>query len=131
MIYKKKSTIVEAVLWDGTNKKEVLELVRDQGIYNFNRNSWFLRSIGEEAIVGEYIIRELKGEIYKESKEEFNKKYKRDVDELLDLKTRLKNFILYLKGIRETQNNNSLLLYIEEYLKGMIEWVKKQWKLRN
>lgn len=125
MLYKKKSIIVEAVLWDGTNKKEVLELVREHGIYNFNRNSWFLIGIGKEAVVGEYIIRELKGGIYKESKEEFGERYeeyKRDADGSLDLNTRLKNLIVHLKEIRETQNNgNSLLLYIEEYLKGMIE----------
>lgn len=122
MLYKKKSIMVEAILWDGTNKKEVLELVRDQGIYNFNRNSWFLIGIGKEAVVGEYIIRELKGGIYKESKEEFSERYEEYKRDALDLETRLKNLILHLKEIRETQNNdNSLLLYIEEYLKGMIE----------
>lgn len=79
MKYRKKPVIIEAIIWNGTNLKEVMEFIGSEFMYDENSNyitnkfiyykptkKLFINTLeGKmEVAKGDYIIKGIKGEFY-------------------------------------------------------------------
>ncbi len=83
--YRKRPVIVEAVQWDGTNNEEVLKLCPKAFILHNNLIAYMRIPTLEGvmyALVGDYIIKGIKGEFYPCKSDIFKETYEEVNDEL-------------------------------------------------
>lgn len=75
--YRKKSVVVFAVVWTGHNISEVIEDIGKENIYHTKKNGLEVKSkYGLQKVeVGDYLVKDFRGEVCRVSKEEFFKDY--------------------------------------------------------
>ena len=67
---------IEAIQWNGTNDKEVLEFVKNKHYISFDGDLFLITLAGEmKASIGDYIIKGLRGEFHPCKPDVFAKKY--------------------------------------------------------
>lgn len=65
MKYRKKPVVIEAVLWNGDNYKEVIDFAENKILFDALGNIWIATLEGDMiAKKGDYIIKGVQGEFY-------------------------------------------------------------------
>jgi len=65
MIYRKKPVMVEAVHWNGSNHKEIIDFAENKILFDALGNVWIATLEGDMvAKKGDYIIKGVQGEFY-------------------------------------------------------------------
>ena len=78
--YRKKPVVIQAVVWDGKNIKEVADFMKWRNFDHDNINGLIIRTLEgqHKASVGDYIIKGVAGEFYPCKPDIFQQTYERD-----------------------------------------------------
>lgn len=77
MKYRKLPVVIEAIQWTGTNDSELLNFMEAGKFYFKNGNHLYIKTLegDHRAIIGDYIIKGIKGEFYPCKEDIFLKTY--------------------------------------------------------